>query len=168
MYCEEGLPVEESLCCTGLHACKHTHSRSLPLWRSTRCLQSSSPCPDIPATPHVGAQQGRQPWGIPHAHTYSPYQHMQSCICGCLHMQIPAPWHTRALVAQVLLNVHARTGPIWAGQGSLLPLSLLFIEWEKAVSNFLLSAAGRHFSAVSCNLFQLCVLITACSWWDSS
>lgn len=51
----------------------------------------------------------------------------------------------------------------WAGQGSLLPLPLFFTEWEKAVSNFLLSAAGRHFSAVSCNLFQLCVLITACS-----
>lgn len=50
-----------------------------------------------------------------------------------------------------------------AGHGSFLSLSLslFFIEWEKAVSNFLLSAAGRCFSAVNCNLFQLCVLIIA-------
>ena len=52
----------------------------------------------------------------------------------------------------------------WAGQGSFLSVSLFFTEWEKAVSNFLLSTAGRCFSAVSCNLFQLCVLIIACSW----
>lgn len=38
---------------------------------------------------------------------------------------------------------------------------LLYIQWGPAVSNFLPPTAGRWFSAVSCHLFQLCVLIIA-------
>lgn len=34
-------------------------------------------------------------------------------------------------------------------------------QWGPAVSNFLPPTAGRRFSAVSCHLFQLCVLIIA-------
>lgn len=117
---------------------------------------------------------GTQTWGILHAHRYSSYKCIQSWVCTCTrgmsaHAASCTMMHI-TLVAQELSNVHAHTVAMsaWAGQGSLLPLSLFFTEWEKAVSNFLLSAAGRHFSAVSCNLFQLCVLITAYSWWDSS
>lgn len=84
----------------------------------------------------------------------------------CMHDYIHDNMHF--VCVNVFVHIHAGRDHVfaWAGQGSFL--SLFFIEWEKAVSNFVLSTAGRCFSAVSCNLFQLCVLIIACSWWYSS
>lgn len=93
--------------------------------------------------------------------------------CTCLYMQTDTCMMTHRHVGSVGAFIRACASSshlfTWAGQGSFFfPLSLFFSEWEKAVSNFLLSTAGRCFSADSCNLFQLCVLIIACSWWYSS
>lgn len=118
----------------------------------------------------VSSTAGTQTRGILRAHRYSPYKGMQSWVCTCTcGMSARADSCTMTYMCSGCTSASERacahSSPLfaWAGQGSLLPLSLFFVEWEKAVSSFLLSAAGRHFSAVSCNLFQLCVLITACS-----
>lgn len=181
---EEGLPVEDSLCC---FTCEYTTSR-VQAHRQLEpplCGGAHGACgaalTELTLLSHrtwarsVFGKAGTQTRGILHAHRYSPYKGMHSWVCTCTcGMSACADSCTTTYMCSGCTNASERacahSGHVfaWAGQGSLLPRSLFFVEWEKAVSSFLLSAAGRHFSAVSCNLFQLCVLITACSWWDSS
>lgn len=133
---------------TRLHVCEHTCSWSLLSvaehtvppeqlslkWHYCHPARGHAACPALQAPRHAGFC----------VHTGTVLT--KACKAGfaparvaCLHVQIHAQWHTCALVAQVLLNVHAHTAALYLHGLGRVPFSLSLFS----------SLNGKRLSAVS-------------------